>query len=149
MYTFFAADISHTPMAMHNLSYLFKGKAMEAQIPQRWLETFAPRLKEGSVYYFKYFQVCDARANYRPVDHPYMMKFTAYTKIFEVKTVADNFPRYAYNIATYEVLRQRIGIIDFCSGMIEIASRIYIYFHTWYRSFIYYFNQYKNLNFTP
>lgn len=87
---------------------------------------FMPQLKEDSVYYIQYFEVCDARSLYRPVDHPYMMRFTAHTKVVKVRTVLDNFPKYAYNLATYEALRSRIGVIDYCSGKISILPQVKI-----------------------
>ncbi|CAL5085458.1 unnamed protein product [Urochloa decumbens] len=99
-----------------------EGKAMEAQIPQRWLSKFMPQLREGSVYYIQDFQVCDARGQYRPVDHPFMVRFTSYTKVIEVNTVLDTFPKYAYNLATYEELRSRIGSNDYCSDTIGVLT---------------------------
>ena len=58
---------------------------MEGQIPENWIPLFKPQLKEEFVYYIKFFQVRNARATYCPVDHPYMMRFTAHTKVHEVK----------------------------------------------------------------
>ncbi|CAL5049621.1 unnamed protein product [Urochloa decumbens] len=97
-----------------------EGKAMEAQIPQRWLPKFMPQLKEGSIYYIQDFQVCDARGQYRPVDHPFMVRFTSYTRIIEVNRVLDTFPKYAYSLATYEELRSRIGNNEYCSNTIGV-----------------------------
>lgn len=77
---------------------------MEGQIPENWIPLFKPQLKEGFVYYIKYFQVRNAGATYCPVDHPYMMRFTAHTKVYEVKNIQDTFPKYACAQATYEVL---------------------------------------------
>jgi len=89
---------------------------MEGQIPENWIPLFKPQLKEEFVYYIKFFQVHNARATYCPVDHPYMMRFTAHTKVHEVKNVQDTFPKYACAPATYDVLRSRVGITKYCSG---------------------------------
>lgn len=77
---------------------------------------FMSRLTEDSVYYIKYFQVCNARPNYRPIDYPYMAHFTTHTQIHQVKTVPAHFPQYAYNLSTSEELHQRCGITEYCSG---------------------------------
>lgn len=77
---------------------------------------FMSRLTEDSVYYIKYFQVCNARPNYLPVDYPYMAHFTTHTQIHQVKTVPAHFPQYAYNLSTSEELHQRCGITEHCSG---------------------------------
>jgi len=89
---------------------------MEGQILENWVPLFKPQQKEGFVYYIKYFQVRNARATYCPVDHPYMMRFTAHTKVLEVKVVQDTFPKYACALTTHDVLRTRVGITNYCSG---------------------------------
>ena len=66
---------------------------MHAQIPKRWVTHFMSRLTEDSEYYIKYFQVCNARPNYWPVDYPYMAQFTTHTQIHQVKTVPAHFPQ--------------------------------------------------------
>lgn len=66
--------------------------------------------------HIKYFQVCNARTLYHPLDHPYMIKFTAHTKVQEVQHVQPSFPTYAYTPATFEALHNRVGIIEYCSG---------------------------------
>ncbi|CAL4932136.1 unnamed protein product [Urochloa decumbens] len=99
-----------------------EGTTMEGQIPQRWLPKFMPQLKEGSIYYIQDFQVCNARFQYRPVEHPYMMKFTSYTRVTEIKAVLDTFPKYAYSLATYEELKSRIDTHDCCSDTIGVFT---------------------------
>lgn len=89
---------------------------MEGQILENWMEKFRPQLKEESVYYIKYFQVCNAQETFRTVDHPYMMRFTAYTKLHEIKPVPSTFPRYACKIASYTELRNRLNNFQYCSG---------------------------------
>ncbi|XP_039816751.1 uncharacterized protein LOC120679272 [Panicum virgatum] len=99
-----------------------EGKAMEGQIPENWIPLFKPQLKEEFVYYIKFFQVRNARATYCPVDHPYMLRFTAHTKVHEVKNVQDTFPKYACAPATYDVLRSRVGITKYCSDAIGVLT---------------------------
>lgn len=90
---------------------------MDGQIPELWIPQFLPKINEGSVYYIEYFQVRNARDLYRPVDHPYFMRFTAHTKLYEIKPVPPQFPEYAYNLATFEVLNTRVNEIKYCSGI--------------------------------
>jgi len=99
-----------------------EGKAMEGQIPENWVPLFKPQLKEDFVYYIRYFQVRNARTTYCPVDHPYMMRFTAHTKVHEVKNVQDTFPKYACALTTYDVLRTRVGITNYCSDVIGLFT---------------------------
>lgn len=90
---------------------------MDGQIPEIWISQFLPNLIEGSVYYIKYFQVRNGRDLYRPVDHPYLTRFTAHTKLHEIKPVLAQFPEYAYNLSTFEVLDTRVNEIKYCSGI--------------------------------
>lgn len=112
---------------------------MDGQIPELWIPQFLPKLTEGSVYYIKYFQVRAARDLYRPVDHPYLMRFTAHTKLHEINPAPPQFPQYAYNLATFEVLNTRMNETKFCSGMdshfiirLQLGSvLIYYKYHTY------------------
>lgn len=90
---------------------------MDSQIPETWVQAFLSKITEGSVYYIKYFQVRNARDLYRPVDQPCLMRFTAHTKVYEIKPIPPQFPQYAYNLATFEVLNNRINKTACCSGM--------------------------------
>jgi len=92
--------------------------AMEAVIPTKWIDQQRPRLIEGRVYTIQYFEICNARAIYRSVDHPYMARFTKYTNITEVSAVPPNFPLYACCITPYAVLRDRVGRKEQMSGLI-------------------------------
>ncbi|GJM97799.1 hypothetical protein PR202_ga14754 [Eleusine coracana subsp. coracana] len=91
---------------------------MEGQIPERWVDRFMPLLKEDLVYYIQYFQVRNARNQYCPVDHAYMMRFTAHTRVHEVNSISDGFPLYAHAVVPFEVLRSRIWITEYLSGAI-------------------------------
>lgn len=91
----------------------FKGKSMEAQILKTWIPTFKKQLKEDSVYYIKYFQVLNARATFRPVDHPYMIRFTAHTQVTEVRLVPETFPLYACMPISFSALRQKAHNPDY------------------------------------
>jgi len=79
------------PMPKQLLIYI-QNVAMEAVIPTKWIDQQRPRLTEGRVYTIQYFEICNARAIYRSVDHPYKALFTKYTSIIEVSTVPPNFP---------------------------------------------------------
>lgn len=109
---------------------------MDAQIPERWVTHFMSRLTEDSVYYIKYFQVCNARPNYRPVDYPYMARFTAHTQIHQVNTIPAHFPEYAYKLSTTEELHQRRGITEYCSGHKYITIHLRS-LHTYDASYIF------------
>lgn len=95
---------------------LLQGNSIEAQILKTWIPAFKQQLKEDSVYYIKYFQVVNARTSFRPVEHPYMMRFTAHTKVFQVNLVPDTFPLYACTPITFAILRQRDRITGYKSG---------------------------------
>ncbi|GJN22419.1 hypothetical protein PR202_gb09978 [Eleusine coracana subsp. coracana] len=100
-----------------------EGKAMKGQIPENWVDLFRPQLKEDNIYYIQYFQVRYARNIYQPVDHAYMMRFTAHTRVYEVTNVPDHFPLYAHAAAPFDVLRSRIGINEYCSDVIGVFTR--------------------------
>lgn len=91
---------------------------MDGQIPEAWVDGLLSKINEGSVYYIRYFQVRNAREKYRPVDHPCLMRFTAHTKVYEINPVPPQFPQYAYNLATFEILNTRIEVTAYCSGML-------------------------------
>lgn len=92
---------------------LLQGRSMEAQILKAWIPTFKQQLKEDSVYYIKYFQVLNARASFRPADHPYMIRFTAHTKVTEVTPVPDTFPLYACTPISFSALHQKARNPDY------------------------------------
>jgi len=91
---------------------------MEAIIPPKWIDELRSKLMESKVYTIQYFEVCNARAMYRAVDHPYMARFTKHTKINEVAAVPAGFPMYACSITPFLVLRQRVGTRDQMSGLL-------------------------------
>jgi len=97
--------------------------AMEAVIPTKWIDQQRPRLTEGRVYTIPYFEICNARAIYRSVDHPYMARFTKYTNITEVSAVPPNFPLYACCITPYAVLRDRVGCKEQMSDVIGLFTK--------------------------
>jgi len=106
----------------HPIKVLVQGKAIEAQIPQRWIGTCRPRLKEDSVYYIKFFQVVSAKTSFCTVDHAYMIRFTGHTQITEIKLVPVAFPLYACTPVPFSVLHDRLHITEYTSG---IAYNIY------------------------
>lgn len=104
-----------------------EGKAIEAQIPQRWIGTCRPRLKEDSVYYIKFFQVVSAKTSFCTVDHAYMIRFTGHTQITEIKLVPVAFPLYACTPVPFSVLHDRLHITEYTSGQgIKPLRNVYI-----------------------
>lgn len=99
-----------------------EGMAMDGQIPEAWVDGLLSKINEGSVYYIRYFQVRNAREMYKPVDHPCLMRFTAHTKVYEINPVPPQFPQYAYNLATFEILNTRIDVTSYCSDVIGILK---------------------------
>ncbi|CAL4930979.1 unnamed protein product [Urochloa decumbens] len=99
-----------------------EGTTMEGQIPEKWISLFQSKLKERSVYYIEDFYVCNARTAYRPVDHPYMMRFTAHTKVREIQHISETFPMYACTPVTYDVLRDRVPTTEYCSDAIGLFT---------------------------
>lgn len=100
-----------------------EGKAIEAQIPQRWIGTCRPRLKEDSVYYIKFFQVVSAKTSFCTVDHAYMIRFTGHTQITEIKLVPVAFPLYACTPVPFSVLHDRLHITEYTSDTIGVLCR--------------------------
>jgi hypothetical protein len=92
---------------------------MEGQIPENKLSRFRAQVKEDEVYYMKHFQVLPARKVYRQVDSPYIARFTAFMKIYKVDMVPPSFPLYAHSAVSFDVLRSRIGIKEYTSGLIS------------------------------
>ena len=92
---------------------------MEAVVPTKWIDEQRAKLIEAGVYTIQYFEVCNARAVYRAVDHPYMARFTKHTKINQVAAVPTNFPLYACSIVPFQVLRERVGNRDQMSGLMS------------------------------
>jgi len=89
---------------------------MDAQIQENMLSKFRPLLVQNVVYYVKYFHVCPARRAYRPVQSRYLAKFTGYTTVCKVDLVPPSFPRYAQAVVSFNEMRSRMGITEFCSG---------------------------------
>jgi hypothetical protein len=83
---------------------------MESQINDRQLPKFRPLLQEDQVYYIKHFLVVTARKVYRQVDNDYMIRFTAFTRVFKLENVPLTFPRYAHRTLSFPTLRSRVGI---------------------------------------
>jgi hypothetical protein len=90
---------------------------MEAQVTDRQLPKFCPLLVEGQVYYIKHFLVLAARKNYRQVENDYMVRFTAFAWLFNVQNVPISFPRFAHSAVSFPILRSRVGIREFTSGL--------------------------------
>ncbi|KAF2942426.1 hypothetical protein DAI22_03g420400 [Oryza sativa Japonica Group] len=101
-----------------------QGDMMDAQIPGRRVVQFKPLLKEGAVYYIKYFEVAEARPQYRPVDRLLMAKFTAHTTVTEDTGPPSTFPSYACKILSFDELRARAYKKDIISDAIGIMTAI-------------------------
>jgi hypothetical protein len=90
---------------------------MEAQINDRQLPKFRPLLQEDKVYYIKHFLVLGARKVYRQVKNDYMIRFTAFTRVFKLPNVPLSFPRYAHRAVYFPTLHSRVGIREFTTGL--------------------------------
>ena len=110
--------VPHVPSITLMIPIYTQNVAMEATIPAKWIDEQRPKLIEGRLYPIQYFEVCNARGMYRPVDHPYMARFTKHTRINEVSAVPPKFPMYACSITPFPVLRARVGNREQMSGMI-------------------------------
>lgn len=99
---------------------------MDAQIPGRHVSQFKPLLKEDAVYYIKYFEVAEARPQYRPVDRMVMAKFTAHTTIREDTEAPSTFPSHAYKVLSFDELRGRAYRKDILSGDSVWSRSIYL-----------------------
>jgi len=110
--------VPHVPSITLMIPIYTQNVAMEATIPAKWIDEQRPKLIEGRLYTIQYFEVCNARGLYRPVDHPYMARFTKHTRINEVSAVPPKFPMYACSITPFPVLRARVGNREQMSGMI-------------------------------
>lgn len=105
-----------------------QGKAMAGQVPQRWISLFKEQLNEDYVYYIKYLRICNARPTYRPVDHPYMMPFTAHTRVHEVMLVPDTFTNSNVRLQTswVDVLRTWLHKAEYTSGNMPYKHQSYL-----------------------
>ena len=63
--------VPHVPSITLMIPIYTQNVAMEATIPAKWIDEQRPKLIEGRLYTIQYFEVCNARGMYRPVDHPY------------------------------------------------------------------------------
>lgn len=102
------------------------GDMMDAQIPGRHVSQFKPLLKEDAVYYIKYFEVAEARPQYRPVDRMVMAKFTAHTTVKEDTEAPSTVPSHAYKVLSFDELRGRAYRKDILSGDSVWSRSIYL-----------------------
>ncbi|XP_062190822.1 uncharacterized protein LOC133894069 isoform X3 [Phragmites australis] len=86
-----------------------KGNAIYAEIPSSEIDTKSPLIQEGGIYIISRFRVSKAKSLYRPVDGPYMVEFTCYTKITPAKDVPQTFPTHIYKLTPFTDLRRHIG----------------------------------------
>jgi hypothetical protein len=97
---------------------------LDEQIPGRHVSQFKPLLKEDAVYYIKYFEVAEARPQYRPIDRMVMAKFTAHTTVREDTEAPSTFPSHAYKVLSFDELRGRAYRKDILSDAIGIMTAI-------------------------
>ncbi|XP_062201309.1 replication factor A protein 1-like isoform X2 [Phragmites australis] len=79
-----------------------KGNAIYDEIPSSEIDTISPLVQEGGI--ISRFRVSRAKSLYRPVDAPYMIELTCYTKISPAKNMAETFPRYVYKLTPFTEL---------------------------------------------
>jgi hypothetical protein len=89
---------------------------MEGYIPANIIDQFRDDLNEGSVYTVEQFLLSDAKRTYKTAEHPYRIRFTPRTKIVEILAVPADFPMYAYNAKSFDILSMRRNTIAVLSG---------------------------------
>ncbi|XP_062182255.1 uncharacterized protein LOC133886584 isoform X3 [Phragmites australis] len=86
-----------------------KGDAIYAEIPSSEIDAISTLIQEGGIYVISRFRVSRAKSLYRPVDVPYMIEFTCYTKVSPARHVAETFPRYVYRLTPFAELPKYAG----------------------------------------
>ncbi|XP_062194097.1 replication protein A 70 kDa DNA-binding subunit D-like isoform X2 [Phragmites australis] len=86
-----------------------QGNAIYAEIPNSEIERKDPLLQEGGIYVMSRFRVSNSKTLYRPVDAPYMIEFTCYTKITPARDPPETFPRYVYKLTPFLELPHYTG----------------------------------------
>ncbi|XP_062233898.1 uncharacterized protein LOC133931088 [Phragmites australis] len=103
-----------------------KGNAIYAEIPSSEIDTKSPLIQEGSIYIISRFRVSRAKSLYRPVDGPYMVEFTCYTKVTPAKDIPESFPAYIYNLTSFVDLPKHAGenknFLDVLGILIEVSD---------------------------
>ncbi|XP_062220897.1 uncharacterized protein LOC133920180 isoform X2 [Phragmites australis] len=86
-----------------------QGNAIYAEIPNSEIETKDSLLDEGGIYIMSRFRVSNSKSLYRPVNAPYMIEITCYTKITPARDPPKTFPRYVYRLTSFVELPQYAG----------------------------------------
>ena len=86
-----------------------QGNAIYAEIPNSEIDSKSPLIQEGGIYIISRFRVSKAKSFYKPVDRPYMLEFTCYTKITPAKDVPETFPAYIYKLTPFADLPRHTG----------------------------------------
>lgn len=123
---FFERSTNEQPPKLSRFEFIMldsENTAMEAVVPLKWIGEQRKKLSEDGVYTIQYFEVCNARAIYRPVDHLYMARFTKHTRIEQLSTVPPDFPLYACSITPFHVLRARVGVKEQMSDAMGLFTK--------------------------
>ncbi|XP_062198838.1 replication factor A protein 1-like [Phragmites australis] len=103
-----------------------KGNAIYAEIPSSEIDTKSPLIQEGGIYIISRFRVSKAKSLYRPVDEPFMIEFTCYTKITPAKDMPETFPTYIYKLTPFIDLSKHAGenrnFLDVLAIITEVSS---------------------------
>ncbi|XP_062227408.1 replication factor A protein 1-like [Phragmites australis] len=94
-----------------------KGNAIYAEIPNSEVDTKSTLIQEGGTYIISRFRVSKAKSLYRPVDGPYMIELTCFTKITPAKEVTETFPAYIYKLTTISDLRSHADVLGIITAV--------------------------------
>ncbi|XP_062181912.1 uncharacterized protein LOC133886197 isoform X1 [Phragmites australis] len=101
-----------------------KGDAIYAEIPSSEVDVISPLIEEGGIYIISRFRVSRAKSLYRPIDAPYMIEFTCYTKVYPANNLPETFPRYVYNLTPFAELPKYAGENKYFLDVLGIISEV-------------------------
>ena len=82
---------------------------MHGQVPTGTADKLKDQLQEGKVFVISQFLCKLSKSTYRPVESPFMVQFTRYTKIEEVPGVADDYPFCTYSLTAFTDIPRPVG----------------------------------------
>ncbi|XP_062212793.1 uncharacterized protein LOC133913586 isoform X3 [Phragmites australis] len=122
--------LDNNPDKIQRLDFILldeEGKAIEAQVPERQVDRYKPLLREEEVYFIQYFQIFPTKMTYRAVDHMFLIRFTNYTEVHKTSTISPMFPKIAYSLVSFDILKTRIDNIN---DMSDVIGRLTTVDHT-------------------
>ncbi|KAG8050944.1 hypothetical protein GUJ93_ZPchr0009g1130 [Zizania palustris] len=78
-----------------------KSNEMYIEIPRARAEKFKEIIEESKIYTFTKFVVVPSKPAYKPFPNKYMLRFTPWTQVDEVKDVLADFPSYVYTLVPF------------------------------------------------